>query len=177
MNNIDELREIVRRDAVKKGRFILASGKESDLYVDLRKVTLHHKGAFLIGSIIYEIIKDRAIDAIGGMSIGADPIAVASSLIAYQSGKDINAFLVRKEKKAHGTQNLIEGPVITGQRVVVVEDVITTGTSTINAINHIKDAGMEIEMVIAILDRMEGGTQAIESLGFEVFSLLTREDI
>lgn len=100
MNMREELLGIVRRDAVRFGKFILASGKESDLYVDLRKVTLQPRAAFLIGSIIYEMIKDRGIQAIGGMSIGADPIATAASMVAYQNGMETVAFLVRKEKKS-----------------------------------------------------------------------------
>jgi len=177
MNKVEELRDLVRSDAVRHGKFILASGKESDLYVDLRKVTLNPKGAFLIGSIIFEMIRDRGVDAVGGMSLGADPIAVATSMVAYRSGVSMNAFLVRKGKKEHGMKNMIEGPVAAGQRVVVVEDVITTGSSTIQAIEHIEDAGLIVDIVIGILDRDEGGKQAIESLGYEVHSILERKDI
>ena len=177
MNKIDELRELIKSDAVKYGKFILASGRESDLYVDLRKVTLNPKGALLIGSIIFDMIKERSVDAIGGMSLGADPIAVASSLVAYQAGHTINAFLVRKGKKDHGTKNMIEGPFEKGYKVVVVEDVITTGSSTITAIEHIEEAGMVVDMVIGILDRSEGGKEAIEKLGYEVRSILERKDL
>jgi orotate phosphoribosyltransferase len=177
MNKIDALKELVKKDAVRYGKFILASGKESDFYVDLRKVTLNPKGALLIGSLIYDIIKDRQVDAVGGMSIGADPIATAASLAAYQEGKEIMAFLVRKAQKEHGTRNFVEGPIVPGQRAVVVEDVITTGSSTLTAIEQIKAAGLSIEMIIAILDRCEGGREAIESQGYEVRSLLKRTDL
>lgn len=177
MNMKEELREIVRRDAVKFGKFILASGKESDIYVDLRKVTLQPKGAFLIGSIIYDMIRDKAIDAVGGLTMGADPIAVATTMVAYQNGQEIISFLVRKEKKDHGMKSAVEGPVKKGFRVVIVEDVITSGSSTITAIRHAEDAGLKIEMVIAILDRMEGGRAAIEALGYPVHPLLTRSDL
>jgi orotate phosphoribosyltransferase len=177
MNKIDQLKEIVRRDAVKFGKFTLSSGKESDLYVDLRKVTLNPVGASIIGSLIFGIIQDRKVDAVGGMSVGADPIAVATSLAAYQEGREIMAFLVRKTQKAHGTGNVIEGPIKPGQRALVVEDVITTGASTISAIERIKEAGLEIELVVAIFDRCEGGREAIEALGYEVRSLLTRRDL
>jgi orotate phosphoribosyltransferase len=111
------------------------------------------------------------------MSVGADPIAVATSLAAYSQGKEIMAFLVRKSQKTHGTGNVIEGPVKAGQRVLVVEDVITTGASTIAAIERIREAGMEIELVVAVFDRCEGGKEAIEALGYEVRSLLTRHDL
>ena len=177
MNKLEQLREIVRRDAVKFGKFTLSSGKESDLYVDLRKVTLNPAGASIIGSLIYDMIRDRDIDAVGGMSVGADPIAVSTSLAAYRSGREIMAFLVRKTQKAHGTQNVIEGPIKAGLRALVVEDVITTGASTISAIERIREAGMDIAMVVAVFDRCEGGKEAIEALGYEVRSLLTRRDL
>ncbi|HNR50255.1 MAG: Orotate phosphoribosyltransferase [Deltaproteobacteria bacterium ADurb.BinA179] len=177
MNMREELLGIVRRDAVRFGKFILASGKESDLYVDLRKVTLQPRAAFLIGSIIYEMIKDRGIQAIGGMSIGADPIATAASMVAYQNGMETVAFLVRKEKKEHGTRNLVEGPIEKGYKAVIVEDVITTGSSTVTAIRHAEGEGMRIDMVIGVLDRMEGGKSTIESLGYEVRTILSREDL
>jgi orotate phosphoribosyltransferase len=173
----EELQGIVRRDAVKFGKFILASGKESDIYVDLRKVTLQPRAAFLIGSIIYDMVKDRSIDAIGGMSLGADPIATAASLVAYQNGQEIMAFLVRKEKKEHGTKNLVEGPIQPGFKAVIVEDVITTGSSTITAIRHAEGAGLKVDMVIGVLDRMEGGKGTIESLGYEVRTIMSREDL
>jgi orotate phosphoribosyltransferase len=177
MEKIDELKNLVKSDAVRYGKFILASGKESDFYVDLRKVTLHPRGAALIGELIYDIIKDLEVDAVGGMSIGADPIATAVSLEAFRAGKEIMAFLVRKAQKDHGTRNLIEGPVVPGQRAVVVEDVITTGASTLAAIDQIKGAGLSIDMVVAILDRCEGGRQTIEAQGYRVRSLLKRTDL
>ena len=177
MNKIDQLREIIGRDAVKFGKFTLSSGKESDLYVDLRKVTLSPVGASIIGELISGIIRDRKVDAVGGMSIGADPIATAVSLAAYRGGREVMAFLVRKTQKTHGTGNVIEGPVKPGMRALVVEDVITTGASTISAIERVREAGMEVDLVVAIFDRMEGGREAIEAIGVEVQALLTRKDI
>ena len=177
MNKRDELLEIVQRDAVKFGKFVLASGKESDLYVDLRKVTLQPRAAFLIGSIIYEMVKDRSIDAIGGMTLGADPIATAASMVAYQNGREIVAFIVRKEKKEHGTKSLVEGPIREGFKAVIVEDVITTGSSAVTAIRNAEAAGLQVDMVIGVLDRMEGGKSTIESLGYEVRTILSREDL
>jgi len=177
MDKIDQLREIIGHDAVKFGKFTLSSGKESDLYVDLRKVTLSPVGASIIGELISGIIRDRKVDAVGGMSIGADPIATAVSLAAYRGGREVMAFLVRKTQKTHGTGNVIEGPVKPGMRALVVEDVITTGASTISAIERVREAGMEVDLVVAIFDRMEGGREAIEAIGVEVQVLLTRKDI
>lgn len=177
MSKHDELKALVQKDAVKHGHFILASGKESNIYVDLRKVTLNPKGAVLIGALIAEIIKDRGADAIGGLTMGADPIALAASIAALEHGLAINAFVVRKEKKAHGTMGWIEGPIEAGQKAVVVEDVITTGSSAIKAIERLKECGVHVDMVVAVLDREEGGREAIESLGYPVKSLLTRKDL
>ncbi|HPI94227.1 MAG TPA: orotate phosphoribosyltransferase [Deltaproteobacteria bacterium] len=177
MNKIEQLKSIIKHDAVRFGKFTLSSGKESDLYVDLRKVTLNPMGASIIGELTNELIRDRRVDAVGGMSIGADPIATAVSLAAYREGREIMAFLVRKTQKAHGTGNVIEGPINQGMRALVVEDVITTGASTISAIERVREAGMEVELVVAIFDRCEGGREAIEALGVEVRSLLTRNDL
>jgi len=177
MSDIDDLKVLVMREAVKFGRFVLSSGKESDLYVDLRRVTLHPQGARLVGRLIFDRIKDRDIDAVGGMSIGADPIATAVSLEALERGRTIVAFLVRKTAKTHGMGNAVEGPVRGGMRAVVVEDVITTGASTIAAIERVREAGMEVDLAVGVLDRNEGGRQAIEALGVTVVSLLTRDDL
>ncbi len=176
MNKYDELKELIKKDGVKFGTFVLSSGKTSDFYVDLRKVTLNPQGALLIGSLVFDMIKDRKVDAIGGMTFGADPIALATSIIALQSGKKLSAFIVRKEQKTHGTGNWIEGPVTKGQKAVVVEDVITTGASALKAIDRIKEQGLEIDMVVAVLDRMDGGRQAIEALGYKVLSIFTKDD-
>ncbi|HOM28097.1 MAG TPA: orotate phosphoribosyltransferase [Deltaproteobacteria bacterium] len=177
MSDIDDLRDIVKRDAVRFGKFILSSGKESDLYVDLRMVTLHPRGASLIGRLIFDRIRDLEIDAVGGMSIGADPIAVSVSLAAFSEGRQIVSFLVRKAAKQHGMGNAVEGPVREGMRALIVEDVITTGASTIAAIERAREAGLVVERAIGVLDRLEGGKEAIESVGVKVDCLLTRADL
>jgi orotate phosphoribosyltransferase len=176
MDKYDELKELIKKDGVKFGTFVLSSGKTSDFYVDLRKVTLNPKGALLIGSLVFDMIKNRKADAIGGMTFGADPIALTTAITALQAGKNLSAFIVRKEQKTHGTGNWIEGPVTKGQRAIVVEDVITTGASALKAIDRIKEQGLEIDMVVAVLDRMDGGKQAIEALGYKVISIFTKDD-
>jgi orotate phosphoribosyltransferase len=177
MTMLDQLRELVRADAVKFGTFILASGRESDIYVDMRKVTLNPKGALLIGSLIHDLVKDMEVEAIGGLTMGADPIATAASLVSYQKGKELSAFLVRKAAKDHGMKNAVEGPVKPGQKVVIVDDVITTGGSTITAIENARALGLEVVLVVAVFDRMEGGRANIEALVPDVRALITRNDL
>ncbi|MCD6281858.1 MAG: orotate phosphoribosyltransferase [Deltaproteobacteria bacterium] len=173
----DALKELILRDALRRGNFVLSSGKKSDLYVDLRMVTLNPEGAYLIGSIIFDIIRDREVDAVGGMTLGADPIAVATSLVAFSAGRHLYSFIVRKEQKKHGTQRWIEGPVKPGHRVVIVEDVITTGASTEKAIDRVVDEGLVVDMVVAVFDRMEGGRARIEGLGYKIETLYDRLSI
>ena len=177
MSKHEQLKQLVKRDAVRFGKFILASGKESDFYADLRKVTLNAQGATLIGEIIAEMIKDHDVQAVGGMTMGADPIATASSVACYRAGREVHAFIVRKEVKDHGTGRLVEGPVKEGDRVVVVEDVITTGGSTLKAIERIEAAGLVVDCVIAVLDRQEGGKETIEARGYKVYPIITRAEL
>ena len=123
------------------------------------------------------MIADRDVAAVGGMTMGADPIATAASMAAFAHGRELKAFIVRKEVKGHGTRNWIEGPVAEGERVVVVEDVITTGGSTLKAIERIESWGLKVDSVIAVLDRQEGGKEAIEARGHKVSAIISREDL
>ena len=177
MSKHEDLKQLVKRDAVRFGKFILASGKESDFYADLRKVTLNAQGATLIGEIIAEMIKDHDVQAVGGMTMGADPIATAASVACYRAGREVHAFIVRKEVKDHGTGRLVEGPVKEGDRVVVVEDVITTGGSTLKAIERIEATGLVVDCVIAVFDRQEGGKEIIEAQGYKVYPIITRAEL
>ena len=174
-----ELMDLVREKSLKFGDFILASGKKAKYYLDGKQVTLDARGARLIGEGILEILsKDETFpDAVGGMSIGADPITAAVITVAGMTGKDnLKGFLVRKESKGHGTNRFIEGPVREGDHVVVLEDVVTTGGSSLTAIERIEAAGIKVDGVIAIIDRMEGGREAFARKGISLRSLLTIED-
>ena len=178
MYNSEDLKTIIRERSLKFGDFILASGKKAKYYLDGKQTTLDARGLTLVGEGILELLlADGALpDAVGGMSIGADPITAAVLTIAGVRGFDLKGFLVRKESKGHGTNKFIEGPVAAGDKVVVVEDVVTTGGSSLLAIERLKAAGIKVEGVIAIVDRMEGGAQAFAERGYSFRSLLTIKD-
>ncbi|MBM4135401.1 MAG: orotate phosphoribosyltransferase [Nitrospira sp.] len=157
--------------------FRLVSGRMSNYYFNCKAVTLYPEGMYLIGNIIFDFIKDLDVRGIGGLTLGADPIAYAVAYTSYLKGKPIEAFVVRKTAKSHGTMQWIEGNVKKGDRVVIVDDVITTGKSTIEAINMAKEEGLDIIKVIALIDRQEGGREAIEALGYKLDSIITRDDV
>ncbi len=157
--------------------FKLVSGRMSNYYFDCKAVTLHPEGMYLIGNLIFDMIKDSNVKGIGGLTLGADPIANAVAYTSYLKGKPIEAFVVRKTAKAHGTMQWIEGNVEKGDRVVIVDDVITTGKSTIEAINKAKEAGLEIVTVIALVDRQENGRENVEALGYKLEAIVTREEV
>ncbi|MFA6170056.1 MAG: orotate phosphoribosyltransferase [Candidatus Margulisiibacteriota bacterium] len=148
--------------AVKTGDFVLASGKKSNLYIDCRRITLHPQGAKLIGRIILEKIKGLRVDAIGGLTLGADPIA--SSVVMLS---DIPGFIVRKKEKEHGTKQKIEGHLQPGWKVVVVEDVSTSGGSALQAIEAVEAAGASVLKVISVVDREEGAAEALSRYDFD----------
>jgi orotate phosphoribosyltransferase len=157
--------------------FKLVSGRMSKYYFNCKAVTLHPEGMHLIGSIIYEMIKDSGARGIGGLTLGADPIANAVAYTSYLRGNPVEAFVVRKTAKSHGTMQWVEGNVTSGDKVVIVDDVITTGKSTIEAVNKAKEAGLEVVQVIALIDRQEGGKENIESLGLSVEAVISREEV
>jgi orotate phosphoribosyltransferase len=157
--------------------FTLASGKKSNYYFNCKPTTLDPEGMNLIGAIIFDMLKDTDITAAGGLTLGADPIANALSVISYQKGKPIKSFIVRKDIKAHGTKSAIEGSVGTGEKVVIIDDVITTGGSTITAIEQARLAGLIVEMVITLIDREEGGRENILQYVDNIKSILTRTEI
>jgi len=155
--------------------FKLASGKESPYYVDCKPTTNNAQGMALIGEIIFDLIRNDEVQAIGGLTMGADPIAHAVAMISYQKGKPINAFSVRKKPKDHGNikAHRIEGDISPGQNVIIIEDVITTGGSTLQAIEAAREFGLNVIKVVALLDREEGGRQNIEKQDTPVHALFT----
>lgn len=156
--------------------FTLASGKKSDLYVDCKKTVLASEGIVPTGRAIFDKIKGLKVDGIGGLTLGADPLAYAAALVSNSEGLPLNVFIVRKEIKGHGTRRSIEGVLEEGARVVVVDDVCTTGGSTIKAITAAREAGFEVVLALALVDREEGGRENIEAhCPFE--SLFTRTDL
>jgi orotate phosphoribosyltransferase len=172
--------ELVLKKAFKYSEepvFKLVSGRMSNYYFNCKAVTLHPEGMHLIGNLIYDMIKDSGAKGIGGLTLGADPIAGAVAYTSYLKGDPFEAFVVRKSAKSHGTMQWIEGNIQKGDRVVIVDDVITTGKSTIEAIGKAKEAGLDIVKVIALIDRQEGGRENIEAIGFRVESVVTREEV
>lgn len=177
MYDKESLVALIRHKALKYGTFTLASGKKASYYLDGKQVTLDPNGARLIAEGILDLLREETIpDAIGGMSIGADPITASVVAMSAVRGTPITGFMVRKESKGHGTNQYIEGPVQPGQRVVIVEDVVTTGGSSLQAIERAEAFGLKVIRVIAIIDRMEGGAQAFAQRGYPLSSLLTIRD-
>jgi orotate phosphoribosyltransferase len=157
--------------------FKLVSGKMSNYYFNCKAVTLHPEGMYLTGNILFDLIKDAGINGIGGLTLGADPIACAVAYTSYAKGTPVEAFVVRKTPKSHGTMQWIEGNIVQGDRVAIVDDVITTGKSTIEAVGRAQEAGLQIVKVISLIDRQEGGREAIEALGFPFAAIVTREEV
>lgn len=157
--------------------FKLVSGRMSNYYFNCKTITLHPEGMHLVGSIIYDMVHDISPAGIGGLTLGADPIANAVAYTSYLKGSPIEAFVIRKTAKAHGTMQWIEGNIKAGDRVIIVDDVITTGKSTIEAVGRAREANLEIVKVIAMIDRQEGGRENIEALGLTVEAVVTREEV
>ena len=172
----DELLKLVKEKALQKGDFILSSGKASSFYIDGKQVTLHPQGILLVAKTILGMLHGTQADAIGGPTLGADPIAAAVSLLSSQTGHPLKAFIVRKEEKKHGTQKRIEGPALEkGDRVVVVEDVITSGKSVLVAIHEVEKLGCRIVKVICLVDRQEGAEAILAPYGYS--PIFTKTDL
>ncbi len=168
---------LVRQKALKFGQFTLASGRQATYYLDGKQVTLDPTGARLVAEGLLDLLGASPMPAaVGGMSIGADPITAAVVTMSAVRGTPLLGFMVRKESKGHGTNQYIEGPVTPGQTVVIVEDVVTTGGSSLKAIERAEGFGLKVVGVMAIIDRMEGGAQAFAQRGYPLSSLLTIRD-
>jgi orotate phosphoribosyltransferase len=157
--------------------FTLASGKKSNYYFNCKPITLDPEGMNLIGEIIFDMLRKSDITAAGGLTLGADPIANSLSVISFQKGKPIKSFIVRKDVKEHGTKSAIEGNVLPGEKVVIIDDVITTGASTIMAIQQAQKTGLIVEKVVALIDREEGGRENILQHVSDTEAVFTRTEI
>ena len=163
----------------KKGHFVLASGRESQFYIDARLTTMSPEGLSVIGRLGLKVLRESGwrVDAVGGLTLGADPISYAISRQSAETERPVRAFTVRKEAKTHGTGKLIEGPFRASDHVVVIEDVITTGSSALRAIEAVRAAGGTVSGVLAVVDRQEGGRESLESAGIPVIALATASEI
>jgi orotate phosphoribosyltransferase len=170
-----ELLDLIKDLAVVQGRVTLSSGREADYYVDLRRATLHHRAAPLIGSVLLDLTADWRFDAVGGLTLGADPVAAAMLHAAAGTGRQLDAFVVRKSEKQHGLQRRIEGPDVTGRRVLAVEDTSTTGASVLTAVEALRAAGAEVVGVAVIVDR--GAGDAVRAAGLDYRAAYSPDDL
>jgi orotate phosphoribosyltransferase len=179
MTNSSSDRELLRQQIIDKavvhGKVILSSGREADYYVDLRRVTLDSVAAPIIGRVMLDVTAELDFDAVGGLTLGADPVATAMLHAAAAQGRQLDAFVVRKSEKAHGLQRRIEGPDVAGRRVLAVEDTSTTGGSVLTAVEALREAGAEVVGVAVIVER--GAAQAIEEAGLPYFTAFSLGDL
>jgi orotate phosphoribosyltransferase len=179
-NRKSQLRKLLTERSFKYSNepiFPLASGRMSQFYVDCKMTTMNSKGSVLIGNLVYGLVESLSIKGIGGLTLGADPIANATALIAGLKDVELNSFSIRKEPKKHGLKKWIEGEINPKDRVVIIDDVITTGGSALKAIDRAIEYGLEIVAVVVLVDREEGGKQNIEKRGFSVKALFTKSDL
>jgi len=175
MGDHDDLRKFITELAVVHGKVVLSSGLEADWYVDLRRVALHYASAPLVGRVMLDLTSDWDFDAVGGLTLGADPVATAMLHAAASTGHPLDAFVVRKTAKAHGLQRRIEGPDVAGRRVLVVEDASTTGGSPLTAVEALREAGAEVVGVAVIVDR--GASDAIRAAGLPYKAAYSMADL
>ncbi len=175
MNSRQKLLELFRSRALAFGKFKLASGKESTYYINSKKVLFHAEAIWLLGDVLWELTRDLNIDAIGGLEIGAIPMATAACLRYHENGRSLEGFFVRKEAKGHGSQKRLEGTIEPGQRVAVIDDVFTSGGSVIQAIEEVEGAGGVVVAVLCIVDRLEGAKEKLASR-YQYRPIFTIED-
>jgi len=178
MNEIDRLKQILIDKSYRQGTFTLTSGKTSDFYIDGKQTTLDAEGAYLCGKLLFELIsaEQDVIQAVGGMTLGADPLVPAVSVVSFLERAPIPAFIVRKEAKGHGTSNYIEGlkNLPTGGRVALIEDVVTTGGTLLKVIERVEAAGFSVGLVVTVVDRQEGGAENLARAGYPLKALFTK---
>jgi orotate phosphoribosyltransferase len=174
---VEQLAEHITAKAVVHGKVTLSSGREADYYVDLRRVTLDAEAAPLVGRVMRELTADLEYDAVGGLTLGADPVATAMLHAAAAAGERLDAFVVRKAEKTHGLQRRIEGPDVAGRRVLAVEDTSTTGGSVLTAVEALREAGAEVVAVAVIVDRATGAREKVEAEGLDYRAAVTLEDL
>lgn len=180
MTERERLKQIIKELSYEKRKVTLASGRESDFYFDGKQTTLHPEGGFLTGKLFFEAIKDvENLEGVGGLTLGADPIATATSIASYLQGQPVPAFIIRKEPKGHGTGAWLEGRknFKPGSRVVIVEDVVTTGGSSMKAIRRAEEEGLKVLGVVTLVDREEGGRENIEKEGYWLKAIFTKSDV
>ena len=173
------LARLLVEKSYREGDFVLASGRRSDYYFDCRVTALHAEGSWLIGTLFNHMLGEMDIKGVGGMTMGADPLVAATTVISHEQGRPLHGLLVRKEAKGHGTGQFVEGlgNFTTGDRVAMLEDVVTTGGSLLKACDRIRDAGLSIVAVCAILDREEGGREKLREAGYDLLALFTRAEL
>lgn len=181
MTEKQRLQQILLEKSYRKGTFTLTSGKTSDFYIDGKQTILSAEGAYLCGKLLFEMIQagDQEIHAVGGMTLGADPLVTAVSIASFMAQDPIPAFIVRKEAKGHGTGNYIEGlkNIAPGSCVALLEDVVTTGGTLLKVIERVEDAGFTVGLIATVVERQEGGTETLAKAGYTLKSLFTREEL
>ncbi|MBJ6726231.1 orotate phosphoribosyltransferase [Geomesophilobacter sediminis] len=180
MTERDRLKKIIIELSYEKRKVTLASGRESDFYFDGKQTTLHPEGGYLTGKLFFDAIKDvENVEGVGGLTLGADPIATATSVVSFLEGRPIPGFIIRKEPKGHGTGAWLEGRknLKPGSRVVIVEDVVTSGGSSMKAIKRAEEEGLKVLGVVTLVDREEGGRENIEKEGYWLRSIFTKSQI
>jgi len=180
MTDKERLKQIILELSYEKRKVVLASGRESDFYFDGKQTTLHAEGGLLVGRLFYEAIKDvKGVQGVGGITLGADPIATATSVAAFLAGQPMHAFIIRKEPKGHGTGQWLEGRknLPPGSKVVIVEDVVTTGGSSMKAVNRAIEEGLQVLGIVTLVDREEGGRENIEKEGYWLRTIFTKSEL
>ena len=181
MDDRQRLQQIIREKSYRQGTFKLSSGMESDFYIDGKQTTLSAEGGWLCGKLLFAMISNcpQKIEAVGGMTLGADPIVTAVSLVSYVEQAPIPAFIVRKESKKHGTEAYLEGQsnLPEGATVALVEDVVTTGGTLLKVIERVEAQGYKVGLVATIVDRQEGGAEALAAKGYQLRAIFTRQTL